>query len=252
MGTRSSAIAILALCGSAACKKAAPVAPASAFTAADVGAGSCTGINASGQVVGTDESGQAFIIAAGGARTALPALADGSMAVALSINDSGQVVGYSQSATSRQAMVYAHGAWQPIPQLAGGSWSIATAVNAAGSVVGAGTVGQVDGGTLPPQHAFRYQSGAPVDLGTLGGANSSANALSDDGAKIAGRLESADGNTHAFLWSAGRFIDLGTLGGANSAAFGVNKSGDVVGVAETPAGNGQAFFQSQGLMSALP
>ena len=235
----------------AACKRTStpPPPPPTGFTFADLGPGKCTSINSAGQAVGADDSGAAFIVTAS-AHTPLPALPDGSAFVALSINDQGQVAGYSQGDT-RQAIVLLHGSWQTVPFLAGGKWSIGSALDSSGSVVGVGTVADTGSGDLPAQHAFRSQGGAPTDLGTLGGNNSAASATSQDGSAIAGRLETASGATHAFVWSGGKLTDLGTLGGTNSAAYGVNRNGEVVGVAEGANGQGQAFLYTKTL-AALP
>jgi probable HAF family extracellular repeat protein len=74
-----------------------------------------------------------------------------------------------------------------------------------------------------------------INLGTLGGSASSANALNNHG--WAAGVSNVTGNTdvHATLWNNGEIIDLGTLGGANSAVEWPFKSGHdkVVGIAET-------------------
>lgn len=73
-----------------------------------------------------------------------------------------------------------------------------------------------------------------LDLGTLGGANSSASAINHAG-QIVGSSQRADGSTHAFLYagfpgSGGAMIDLGVLsGGSSSAANDINARGQIVG-----------------------
>src|SRR4051812_44264560 len=73
---------------------------------------------------------------------------------------------------------------------------------------------------------------APVytvtDLGTLGGATSSAADVNESG-DVVGSSRTASGQVHAFLWHAGSMHDLGTLGGPGSAATGLNDLGAVVG-----------------------
>src|SRR4051812_43738035 len=68
-----------------------------------------------------------------------------------------------------------------------------------------------------------------TDLGTLGGASSSASALNDQG-QVVGTSLTASGQAHAFLYSGGVMADLGTLAGQNySRAQDINNAGNVVG-----------------------
>ncbi len=72
----------------------------------------------------------------------------------------------------------------------------------------------------------RYQV---IDLGTLGGASSTAQALNDKG-QVVGWSETASGTRHAFIYDHGMMQDLGTLvGGSHSYATGINEHGQVVG-----------------------
>lgn len=71
-----------------------------------------------------------------------------------------------------------------------------------------------------------------IDLGTLGGTNSYAFAVTDTG-QVVGNSNRAEGSMHAFFWTqAAGMIDLGTLGGRNSFAASVNGAGQVVGFSE--------------------
>ncbi len=80
-----------------------------------------------------------------------------------------------------------------------------------------------------------------VDLGTLGGSDSDAIALSPSG-EVVGYSQTSAGNDHAFAWTtAGGMTDLGTLGGRASYPVGVTADGEVVGNSQTSAGNNHAF-----------
>lgn len=70
-----------------------------------------------------------------------------------------------------------------------------------------------------------------INVGTLGGNNSSAAGISENG-KVTGfsEIEPGDSTHHAFLWDEDDLRDLGTLGGTNSSGAAVNDSGQVVGM----------------------
>jgi probable HAF family extracellular repeat protein len=108
------------------------------------------------------------------------------------------------------------------------------------------------------EHAFVWRDGVMTDLGTVGGANSSApSPVKDDRGLIVGQAQGSEidpseeywGAAYTctksvpcegwqdlqfgFLWQDGVMTKLPTLGGNNSSAFGVNNRGQVVGFAET-------------------
>ena len=86
-----------------------------------------------------------------------------------------------------------------------------------------------------------------TDLGTLGGAQTEANAINDRG-EIAGEADTSTGEFHAFLWRDGHIQDLGTLGGKRSVAEGINKKSQVVGEADHADGRGARFIWEKGKM----
>src|SRR4030095_4411739 len=68
-----------------------------------------------------------------------------------------------------------------------------------------------------------------MDLGTLGGDSSAAEAISDSGMVVGSSNKTLGATPHAFLWTqASGMRDLGTLGGTFSSAAALNNHGRVV------------------------
>jgi len=92
--------------------------------------------------------------------------------------------------------------------------------------------------SLPSNYTF-------TDLGTLGGATSSASDVNTSG-QVVGKAENASGLAHAFIWTDGVMNDLGTLGGQGgwslSGARAINDHGQVVGWAYKASNVSHAFL----------
>jgi probable HAF family extracellular repeat protein len=112
------------------------------------------------------------------------------------VNDSGQVVGYSHTASGwEHAFSWTQTGGMVDLDTLGGTWSWAYAVNASGQVVGYSfTTGDA------VYHAFSWtQAGGMVDLGTLGGTYSYPYAVNNSG-QVVGCSTTTSGLTHATLW----------------------------------------------------
>lgn len=124
-------------------------------------------------------------------------------------------------------------------------FSVATDINECGDIVG---YFQNDSGA---SIAFlRYTNGMVVDLGNLGGQQSSAMGVNDVG-QIVGSSYLANGHRHAFLFENGEMRDLGTLrnvGGGfdtKSEAFEINNHGVVIGESVSLGAPARAFVWSR-------
>src|SRR6185437_15941149 len=108
-----------------------------------------------------------------------------------------------------------------------------------------------DGVTTPAveqsqQPSLQVSTGVATDLGTLGGARSTALGINSNG-QVVGESETTSGNEHALLWQSGQGMqDLGTLGGDMSSATGINTRGEVVGYSFTASGQQHAFLWQSG------
>jgi probable HAF family extracellular repeat protein len=198
------------------------------------------GINAAGQAVGGSghphgEDTHAFLWQKQGGMRDLGILAGGDFSSAFAINDSGLVVGTSNTATKVHAFMWTVASgMRDLGTLAGTDSSQAYAVNNQGQIAGSSGMHAV---------IFDNSSGSIQDLGTLGGDASEAHAINNVG-QVAGMSATADGHTHAFLWSKGTMQDLGTLASdTESRADHINDAGLVVG-ASSGSGGVRAFFWS--------
>jgi len=139
-------------------------------------------------------------------------------------------------------------------------------INPEGQVVGFAETETVDSNNPPflESRAFLWQKGVMTDLGTLGGNDSTANAIDSQhrvvGDALTGEPDPFFGQQfHPYLWEKGVMRDLGTLGGSSGFASGINEVGQVVGgtsVNSTPVppfGGPPffAFFWENGVMTNL-
>jgi probable HAF family extracellular repeat protein len=237
------------------------------YTVTDLGpAIRVSGLNASGQVVGTfSPIGVAGDVNPFRTRAGQPIdpVADhlGSLGreggEALGINASGQAVGWSYDAygTIRPFRTAPNTPINPETDDLGvvlgviypGWMGGAEAINDVGQVVGYGAAPG-----WGADHPFRTGPNAPLnlatdDLGSLGGLGGFAVAINALGQVAGSSPVIVGGASHAFRTAPNLPInpatdDLGTLGGANSEAKAINDLGQVCGVSELPDGRLHAFL----------
>ena len=165
---------------------------------------------------------------------------------ATAINDRGHVVGWTVTGGTSgvvHAFLYRDGRMRDLGKSLAPRWvSVASDINDRGQVVG-----KARPPTTQSFHAFLWQGGKAIDLGTLGGKESEAVAINDRG-QIVGWSKTGDDfyAYHAFLWQRGTMTDLGALGGSDSAAMAINDRGQVVGRS-----NEHAFLWQHGAMAYL-
>ena len=198
---------------------------------------SITGVNDSGQFVGSGYysdfsrfesdgtwfSGDTGFLYSEGAFTLLPhatpIMSMGS-GIASGINNAGQVVG--SYGGRHRPFLYSGGTLTDLPMLAGANGmqeGYARDVNNAGQAVGESNVGYLE-------HAALYSGGAVTDLGTLGGLRSRAMAINDSG-QIVGSSTKSDGTASYFLYANGAMTDLGLSADLN--LIDINNSGQIAG-----------------------
>jgi probable HAF family extracellular repeat protein len=152
------------------------------------------------------------------------------------------------------AFVWKNGVTTDLGTLPGGSSSWAYWINNGGLIVGVSQNGLIDPLTgFPEADGVLWNKGHIANLGTLGGNQSSANAINDQNQIVGGALNTildpySSGITESFLfftpaatqaratlWQNGVIHDLGTLGGNDAVAEYVNERGQIAGVSYTSA-----------------
>lgn len=153
----------------------------------------------------------------------------------LDINNAGQVVGWSSTASgdSHAFLWTSEGGMIDLGTLDNGTYSIAWAINDLGQVVGDSTT-QPDDPDMLTLHGFLWTAGGGMaDLGTF---------LTYDINSL-GQAVGLSYENHAFLRTpTGEIIDLGTLGGHWSYAGGINNLGQIVGASLTTSGEEHAVL----------
>ncbi len=116
-------------------------------------------------------------------------------------------------------------------------------INARGEIAGNSETAEVDPLLgVKEVRAVLWKNGQIMDLGTLGGNESVATAVNDNGQVVGFALNTVPDpfsfafgptETRAFLWQKGAMQDLGTLGGPDALPFAINQRGQVAGVSYT-------------------
>jgi len=158
---------------------------------------------------------------------------------AQSINDGGQVTGYSDAASpspqvpeESHAFIYRNGVFEDIGARSDTISTIASSINASGQVVGHA------GSNTSSRGAFVYSNGSFTFFET----NGSAHDINASGQVVGHYGGNDDGSGRAFLYTGGVRQDIGTLSAQHtfSKAQAVNGAGTVVGVSSP------SFFFSEG------
>ena len=182
--------------------------------------GQATGINSSGEIVGytydPNISSNASWVNSNGT-----SIDSRSGIVSTGINSSGAYVGID---SSNLAFLETGTSYQLLYM---GQYSGAMGINSLGQVVGYGGPS-----SLSYQPFLWNPSGLSQYLGTLGGANGSANAINSTG-QVVGWADNSAGSQNAFLYSNGVMQNLNNLLGSASSeytltnAVGINKNGQI-------------------------
>lgn len=169
----------------------------------------------------------------------LGTLGTGTDAVALLVNEGGQIAGISYTSSEPSevcaqeelgslttgAFLWDHGTMVDLGNF-GGSCTFVSDLNNRGQVVGGSRLAGDQA-----QHPFLWNGRRLIDLGTFGGDLGNAIAINEAGDAVGWAGYPGDEVLHAALWRHGRMKDLGTLAGDPfSFGFDINAKGQVVGI----------------------
>jgi probable HAF family extracellular repeat protein len=209
-------------------------------------------LNKNGQIVGFSYTSSGAIHAFlydQGQMTDLGVLPGAQQSKAHSINDSGQIVGWSVPAGPQHAFLYDGAGLNDLGTL-GGTESFAYCINNHGQIVGDSWL--TNSGLSDT--AFVYSNGVMSALGNLGNLPTiEALAINDNGQIVGYAGNSAGTISRGFLCSGGQMTDIGNLGGqvTNVIPAAINIHGQVVGTASGNVGPIRAFVYSSGVMLDL-
>lgn len=217
-------------------------------------------ISANGLVAGTSQNGQIDPLFSGfpearavlwqkGGITDLGTLEGGYESAGFSVNNRGQVVGFSLNTisdafslagpgffpTQTRAFLWQSGSMQDLGTL-GGNDAAAFFVNEHGQITGqsyTNTTANPSTG-LPTADSFFWENGTMQDIGNLGGTLGNPTAFNNRGQVVGISNLAGDLTSHPFLWDRGVLTDLGTLGGDNGVTNWINDTGDIAGKADLP------------------
>ena len=182
--------------------------------------------------------------------TNLGVVPGGSGSIAISVNNSGQVVGISDNGVAdpfslfglgvqMRTFFWHNGKLEDIGTLGGPDALPGPGCDnqRPGTVVGVSYTSFTPNASsgIPTQDPFLWDNGKMIDLGNLGGTVALGQCANNRGEVIGQATLPGDAVMHGFVWRKGHIEDLGTLGGDNSEAIWINDSGDIVGSADLPA-----------------
>jgi probable HAF family extracellular repeat protein len=227
-----------------------------------------SGINDNGAVVGTvvyyPEAGEYFAQGFLSTATTSKDIALGDVGAACGVNDNGQVVGQSYTTpaspfqTPPQAFLYRSSNNSIIDlDTVKGRHSAALAINNAGQITGSLSTGTC----VPPfnaptgcqgnTHAFFYNGSGLVDIGTLGGLNSTGTSIDNLGI-VVGISATASGANHLFSYLHGHMYDLGTAAGQSFGNAIVNDLGEILAISGGSNGAGVSYLWRNNVFTKLP
>lgn len=178
-----------------------------------------------------------------------PTPSNPSITVVTGINDSGQLIGRTNSADEDfgKGFLYSNGQYTQIP-------GDANAINNSGQV--AGQAPFVNGqltfdmpAAFPnsPSHAYIFSNGTIKDLGGVGDSTRTfVQALNDLGQATGSVSFNQGQEPHVAFYDGQTLKDLGTLGGPYGWGSRINNHGDIVGQSATASGEWHAFLAPQG------
>jgi probable HAF family extracellular repeat protein len=175
----------------------------------------------------------------------LGTLGSGMESAALSVNNAGEVVGFSTYDTTpansfvgahTHAFIWDKGIMRDLGTLGGPDSSPSGGCNnqRSGLVAGQSNTNSTANDTtgVPTQHAFLWQNGAMTDIPTLGGTFAQSQCANNEGQVIGQSSLPGDVGFHPFFWNKGTLTDLGTLdgmGGIFAQVVWLNNAGEAVG-----------------------
>jgi len=151
-------------------------------------------------------------------------------AIAMGINNLGQVVGYGGPGDSAVAFIWNGDTTTQLDTLPGSVKTYAYAINETSQIAGFNDLYPV----VDDGYPIRWDGTTPTKLDTLGGGYATGAFAINNPGQLVGVSWSLDSQSfHAARWDGTALTELSTLGGITGYALGINDSGQIVGQSTT-------------------
>jgi VCBS repeat-containing protein len=159
----------------------------------------------------------------------------------LGINDSGQITGFYEDRSGAHAFFYDHGTYTPISLPGNAYEQFDIGINASGQVVGS----YIDSSNSNVIHGFLYSGGTVTTIDPPGSHATYPHSINFSGQIVGSYLDSSNVE-HGFLYSGSTFTPINVPGSISTEVTGINDLGQIIGDYVDSSGQDHGFLDIGG------